>query len=84
MLLFLGRVHLYEGVYAAPPGPHYETPRGIRMLRATGPDCVPTALEAIAARRLGARAARTSARRVGTLLASLLPYLSPAIRGGRR
>lgn len=47
---------LTEGVYAALPGPHYETPAEIRMLRAAGADMVgmSTALEAIAARHLGA------------------------------
>jgi purine-nucleoside phosphorylase len=47
---------LAEGVYAAMPGPHYETPAEIRMLRSLGADLVgmSTALEAIAARHLGA------------------------------
>jgi purine-nucleoside phosphorylase len=47
---------LAEGVYAALPGPHYETPAEIRMLRACGADMVgmSTALEAIAARHLDA------------------------------
>jgi purine-nucleoside phosphorylase len=47
---------LAEGVYAALPGPHYETPAEIRMLRGAGADLVgmSTALEAIAARHLGA------------------------------
>jgi purine-nucleoside phosphorylase len=46
---------LAEGVYAALPGPHYETPAEIRMLRKMGADLVgmSTALEAIAARHLG-------------------------------
>ena len=46
---------LAEGVYAALPGPHYETPAEIRMLRKMGADMVgmSTALEAIAARHLG-------------------------------
>jgi len=47
---------LAQGVYAALPGPHYETPAEIGMLRALGADLVgmSTALEAIAARHLGA------------------------------
>jgi purine-nucleoside phosphorylase len=47
---------LQEGVYAALGGPHYETPAEISMLRAAGADLVgmSTALEAIAARHLGA------------------------------
>jgi purine-nucleoside phosphorylase len=47
---------LAEGIYAALPGPHYETPAEIRMLRAGGADLVgmSTALEAIAARHLSA------------------------------
>src|SRR5215831_2001096 len=55
----LAREHdptLAEDVYAALPGPHYETPAEIRMLRTAGADLVgmSTALEAIAARHLGA------------------------------
>jgi purine-nucleoside phosphorylase len=47
---------LAEGVYACLPGPHYETPAEIAMLRTFGADLVgmSTVLEAIAARHLGA------------------------------
>ena len=46
---------LEEGVYAQLPGPHFETPAEIRMLRILGADLVgmSTALEAIAARDAG-------------------------------
>jgi len=46
---------LEEGVYAALPGPHYETGAEVRMLRGMGADLVgmSTALEAIAARAEG-------------------------------
>jgi purine-nucleoside phosphorylase len=46
---------LEEGVYAALPGPSYETPAEIRYLRAIGADLVgmSTALEAIAANHAG-------------------------------
>jgi purine-nucleoside phosphorylase len=47
---------LREGVYAQVPGPHFETPAEIRMLRGLEADLVgmSSVLEAIAARHLGA------------------------------
>jgi purine-nucleoside phosphorylase len=47
---------LAEGVYAGMPGPHYETPAEIRMLRTLGADLVgmSTVHETIAARAAGA------------------------------
>lgn len=46
---------LDEGVYVQFPGPHYETPAEVRMVRAIGGDLVgmSTTLEAIAAREAG-------------------------------
>jgi purine-nucleoside phosphorylase len=48
---------LAEGVYAGLPGPHYETPAEIRMLRTLGADLVgmSTVHETIAAREAGAQ-----------------------------
>jgi purine-nucleoside phosphorylase len=65
---------LAEGVYAALPGPHYETPAEISMLRALGADLVgmSTVLEAIAARHLGAEVVAISL--VSNLAAGLAPH----------
>jgi purine-nucleoside phosphorylase len=65
---------LAEGVYAALPGPHYETPAEIRMLRTLGADLVgmSTALEAIAAHHLGAEVLAISL--VSNLAAGLTPH----------
>jgi purine-nucleoside phosphorylase len=65
---------LAEGVYAALPGPHYETPAEIRMLRTLGADLVgmSTVLEAIAARHLGAEVLAVSL--VSNLAAGLAPH----------
>ncbi len=48
-------VPLRSGVYACMPGPSYETPAEVRMLRAMGADVVgmSTVLEVIAARHMG-------------------------------
>jgi len=48
-------LHLHEGVYAAMPGPSYETPAEIRYLRAIGADLVgmSTVPEVIAANHMG-------------------------------
>jgi purine-nucleoside phosphorylase len=85
---------LREGVYAALRGPHYETPAEIAMLRTAGADLVgmSTALEAIAARHLGAEvlglslvtnlaAGAAAAPRMGQLLLSLVPRLAGSPTG---
>jgi purine-nucleoside phosphorylase len=50
-------IGMYEGIYAALPGPSYETPAEIRYLRAVGADLVgmSTVPEVIAARHSGIR-----------------------------
>lgn len=55
-------VDLHEGVYACVPGPQYETPAEVRMLRALGADAVgmSTVFEAIQARALGLKVAAFS------------------------
>jgi purine-nucleoside phosphorylase len=65
---------LAEGVYAALPGPHYETPAEIRALGTLGADLVgmSTVLEAIAARHLGAEVLAISL--VSNLAAGLAPH----------
>jgi purine-nucleoside phosphorylase len=52
-------LRMRDGVLASVPGPSYETPAEVRMLRALGADLVSmsTAVEAIAARYLGMRVA---------------------------
>lgn len=70
---------LGEGVYAQVPGPHFETPAEIRMLRAMGADLVgmSSVLEAIAARQLGAEILGLSL--VTNMAAGLTPEgVSPA------
>jgi purine-nucleoside phosphorylase len=94
---------LDEGVYVQFPGPHYETPAEIAMVKAIGGTLVgmSTVLEAIAAREAGMEvlgislvtnfaagitgeplnheevleAGRTSATRMGSLLADVLPRI---------
>ena len=67
------KIDLASGVYAALPGPSYETPAEIRMLRGLGVDAVgmSTAAEALAAHAAGARVAGIS------LITNPAPGLAP-------
>jgi purine-nucleoside phosphorylase len=55
-------IRLHEGIYAGLPGPQYETPAEVRMLRTLGADAVgmSTVLETIQARALGLEVAAFS------------------------
>src|SRR5205814_2424183 len=66
-------VDLGEGVYAAVPGPSYETPAEIRYLRTIGADLVgmSTVPEAIAANHLGMKVLGISC--VTNMAAGILP-----------
>jgi purine-nucleoside phosphorylase len=66
-------VTLHEGIYAGVPGPSYETPAEIRMLRTLGADAVgmSTVLEVIALRHLGVRVGAMSC--ITNLAAGLSP-----------
>jgi purine-nucleoside phosphorylase len=57
-----GNITLHSGVYAALPGPQYETPAEVRMLRTLGADAVgmSTVLEVIQGRALGLEVAAFS------------------------
>src|ERR1019366_4020427 len=67
-------VHLPEGVYAAMLGPSYETPAGIRYLRAIGADVVgmSTVPEGIVANHMGMKVLGISC--VINMAAGIVPH----------
>jgi purine-nucleoside phosphorylase len=67
------KLDLKEGVYAAVPGPSYETPAEIRFLRTIGADLVgmSTVPETIAANHLGMKVLAISC--VTNMAAGILP-----------
>ena len=69
------KIVLHEGVYAGLPGPQYETPAEVRMLRTLGADAVgmSTVLETIQARALGMEVAAFSC------LTNMAAGLSPGV-----
>ncbi len=79
-------ITLHEGVYAATPGPQYETPAEIRMFRTLGADAVgmSTVLEAIQARALGIEVAGISClTNWGAGLSKTLLAHEEVLRAGR-